>query len=299
MSSSPEAPTPDEASLRHRLWEIIFEVETPVGKAFDIILLWAIGLSVLAVMLETIEPIRAQWGAELILAEWAFTVLFTVEYLLRLWLSRRPLNYALSFFGIIDLIACLPQYVALIVGTGYGFGVVRVLRLLRMFRVLKMVSHLRGARIILRALSAARPKITVFFTFVLLLCTIAGTLIYFVESGEPNTRFTSIPTSIYYSVVSVTTVGYGDITVTTDIGRFITTLMILAGYAIIAVPTGIVAADISRAEAAEGEEAAACPACGVYGHVHNAKFCYSCGDSLSWTEAGEGSESSMISAEKP
>jgi voltage-gated potassium channel len=273
------APRP---SPKQRVWEIIFEAETPAGKAFDVALLWAISLSVLAVMAETVTPIRERFGRELLIAEWFFTVVFSIEYLVRLWASRRPLRYATSAFGIIDLVSCLPQYVALAIGEVHGFAVVRILRLLRMFRVLKMVHHLRGARIILRALTEARPKITVFFTAVLLFCTLAGTLLHLVEGGVPNSRFTSIPISIYYAVVSVTTVGYGDIVVQTDFGRFLTTLMILTGYAIIAVPTGIVAADITRAEAAD-ETTDACPGCGVHGHLLDAKYCRRCGHSLDWT----------------
>lgn len=275
---------PSPRSLKQRIWEIIFEAETPAGKLFDVVLLWMICLSVLAVMLETVAPIQARFGKALLVAEWVFTVLFSIEYVVRLWVSRRPIRYATSAFGIIDLVSCLPQYVALAIGEVHGFAVVRILRLLRMFRVLKMVQHLRGARIILRGLSEARPKITVFFTAVLLLCTLAGTLLYLVEGGEPNSQFTSIPISIYYAVVSVTTVGYGDITVQTDIGRFLTSVMILTGYAIIAVPTGIVAADMSRAEQAEEDESTdACPACGVHGHLLDAKYCRRCGHSLDWT----------------
>lgn len=229
MKSEPKAAATNRSTLKQRLWEIVFEAETPAGKAFDVALLWAISLSVLAVMLETVAPIRARFGRELLIMEWFFTILFTFEYLLRLWLSRKPLRYATSAFGVIDLLSCLPTYIGIAYGSGHGFAVVRVLRLLRMFRVLKMVHHLRGARIILRGLRQARPKITVFFAAVLLLCTVAGALLYLIEGREPGTEFTSIPISIYYAIVSVTTVGYGDIYVTTDLGRFITAIMILTG----------------------------------------------------------------------
>lgn len=269
-------------SLKQTLWEVIFEAETKVGKAFDVVLLWAIALSVLAVMLETVDSFKQQYGSVLVAAEWAFTVLFSVEYVLRLWLSRRPLNYATSFFGVVDLVSCLPQYLALMLGAGQGFAVVRILRLLRMFRVLKMANHLRGARVLTRALHESRPKITVFFSAVLLMTTVAGTLLYFVESTQPDTQFTNIPISIYYAIVSVTTVGYGDITVTTSLGRLITSVMILSGFAIIAVPTGIVAADLSRAELREDETTDACPGCGAHGHLFDARFCRICGDKLSW-----------------
>jgi voltage-gated potassium channel len=280
MPSEQKTATTTTSTLKERLWEIVFEAETPAGKWFDVALLWAISLSVLAVMLETVAPIRARFGSELLKLEWFFTILFTLEYALRLWLSKKPLRYATSAFGIIDLLSCAPTLVGFTYGSGHGFAVVRVLRLLRMFRVLKMVHHLRGARVIVRALREARAKITVFFTAVLLFSTIAGTVLYFIEGSEPQTKFTSIPISIYYAVVSITTVGYGDIYVTTDIGRFITAIMILAGYAIIAVPTGIVAADMSRAEAAEDETTAACPGCGAHGHLPDALYCRFCGTPL-------------------
>lgn len=273
-----------DKSLRRHVWEVIFEAETPTGKAFDIALLWMIALSVLAVMLETVDSIRDRWGDLLYAAEWGFTILFSLEYLVRLWVSRRPVRYATSFFGVIDLVSCLPQYVALALGTGQGFAVVRILRLLRMFRILKMAAHLRGARIIMRGLREARPKIVVFFAAVLLFAHIAGTLLYFVEGSVPNTHFTNIPISIYYAIVSITTVGFGDITVQTDLGRFLTSLMILSGFAIIAVPTGIVAADLNRAELEEASSSSteACPGCGAQGHLQDALYCRRCGTRLLW-----------------
>jgi voltage-gated potassium channel len=267
-----------EPTFRKRLSQIVFEAETPAAKAYDLVLLATILLSVGAVMLESVESVRTTWGAELRAAEWAFTVLFTAEYLLRVWLSDKPLHYMRSFFGIIDLLSCLPNYLAVFVDAAPGFSVVRILRLLRMFRILKMVNHLRGARVLLVGLRLSLPKVTVFFCSVLVLSILAGTLLYFVESGSPHTRLTSIPIAIYYAIVSVTTVGYGDIVVTTDAGRFITAALILTGYAIIAVPTGIVAADMARAEKAEGTRA--CPACGAQGHGAEALHCSHCGQRL-------------------
>jgi len=277
MEAEEKPPSAPRRPLRQTLWEIIFEAETPSGKAFDVALLWAIGLSVIAVMLETVSSVKSRFGDELVLLEWFFTVLFSLEYALRLWLSRKPVRYATSFFGIVDLVSCLPMYIALAFTDAHGFAIVRVLRLLRMFRVLKMVNHLRGARVIVLGLKQAAPKITV---FLFLYSTLAGTVLYFVESGTPNSQFTSIPISIYYAIVSITTVGYGDITVTTDLGRFVTSLMILSGFAIIAVPTGIVAVDMSRAEAMVDETTAACPGCGCHGHVQGADFCKKCGHGL-------------------
>lgn len=264
--------------LKQKVWEIIFEAETPMGKFFDVTLLWLIFFSVLAVMLETVDPIAMRYGTVLDVLEWMFTIAFTIEYLLRLWVSRRPLRYATSFFGIIDLLSCIPTYLALFFTHAQGFAVIRILRLLRMFRILKMVHHVRGARVIMRGLQESKPKIVVFFFSVLLFSVIAGTLMYFVEGNIPGTQFTSIPTSIYYAIVSITTVGYGDITPATDLGRVLTTLMILAGYAIIAVPTGIVSSAMMHAE--EDETSDACPGCGVHGHLKDAVFCRKCGEKL-------------------
>ncbi len=268
------------SGLKQKVWEIIFEAETPMGKAFDVILLWSIFFSVLAVMLETVVPFQLKHGALLNIAEWFFTIFFTIEYLTRLWVSRRPLKYATSFFGIIDLLSCLPTYLTLLFTGTHGFAVIRILRLLRIFRVLKMVNHVRGAQVIATGLRKSKEKITVFFFAVLIFSVIAGTLMFLVEGDEPHTQFTSIPVSIYYAIVSISTVGYGDITATTDLGRFLTTLMILAGYAIIAVPTGIVSSAMVNAENQPDETSDACPGCGVHGHLADAKFCRKCGEDL-------------------
>jgi len=269
-------------TFKQRMWEIVFEAETPAGKVFDVVLLWAIVLSVLAVMLESVGWIEVKYGELLLWAEWFFTIMFSIEYLMRLWLSRRPLRYATSFYGIVDLLSCIPTYLTLIpaLAGSKSFLIIRVLRLLRMFRVLKMVHHVRGANVIMRGLIASKPKITVFFFCVLLLSVLAGTLMYLVESGEPKTKFTSIPQSIYYAVVSITTVGYGDITAQTPLGQFLTTIMILTGYAIIAVPTGIVTSEMVKAE--QDETTDACPGCGAHGHLHDAKFCRKCGHALEY-----------------
>ncbi len=272
-----------DPSLRQRLRDIVFEAETPLGKLFDIALLWLIGLSVLAVMLETVSSIGNRYREMFYIAEWVFTILFTLEYILRLWVSKRPSHYAKSFFGIVDLLSILPSYLLLFPGLGASTSlvVIRILRLLRMFRVLKMVHHIRGARVILRGLINARAKITVFFFTLLVLAVIAGTLMYLVEKDTPQSQFTSIPTSIYYAIVSMTTVGYGDITAQTLIGKLLTTILILAGYAIISVPTGIVSAEFYKSYKDEDETTDACPSCGVHGHLLDANYCRRCGDSLS------------------
>lgn len=276
-----EEQKPEEMSdFKNKVWEIIFEAETPKGKAFDVILLWAIFFSVLAVMLETVEPFQIKYGGILTFLEWFFTIFFTVEYITRLWVTRRPLRYATSFFGIIDLLSCIPTYLTLIFTGAHGFAVIRVLRLLRMFRIFKMVQHVHGAHVIVTGLRKSKAKITVFFFAVLLFSVIAGTLMYFVENNEPGSRFTSIPVSIYYAIVSISTVGYGDITATTDLGRFLTTLMILGGYAIIAVPTGIVSSAMINAENPADLSTDACPGCGVNGHLADAKYCRKCGERM-------------------
>ena len=267
-------------NFKETVWTVIFEAETPAGKLFDVVLLWLIAASVLVVMLETVASVNERFGSEILLAEWTFTVLFSVEYVVRLAVSRRPWRYASSFFALVDLLSCLPLYLSLLFGGTKVLAVVRILRLLRMFRILKMVHHLQGARVILKGLIGAAPKITVFFSVVLFLCTLLGTLLYLLEGGEPGTDFTSIPVSIYYAIVSVTTVGYGDITVTTDLGRLLTSVMILSGFAIIAVPTGIVVGELGKAERDVNPPRSSCSKCGASRHESDARFCRCCGHSL-------------------
>jgi len=273
-------PSANEKPIKQRIWEIIFEAETPAGKYFDIALLWLIAASVGVVMLESVDPLQNEYHNFLIISEWIFTIVFSVEYILRIWLVRKPWSYIFSFYGLVDLLSCLPGYIALIFAGSSHFAIIRILRLLRMFRVLKMVGHVQGAHTIMRGLAASRAKITVFFTAVLIFAVMAGTLIYIVESGIENTQFTNIPVSIYYAIVSITTVGYGDITVITPLGKVITSLMVLAGYAIIAVPTGIVAGDMVREAMRQDETTDACPGCGVHGHLRDAHFCRKCGEQL-------------------
>ncbi|MDB4287541.1 ion transporter [bacterium] len=268
-----------EKSLRERLWAIVFEAETPLGKLFDLVLLVAILLSVLAVMLESVSSIAAEWGALLGAAEWFFTGLFTLEYLLRIALVRRPLRYMRSFYGVVDFLSCLSLYLTFFFPGAHSLLVIRILRLLRVFRILKMMSHVRGAETIMRGLIASRAKITVFFISVLLIAVLAGTLMYVVENGEQDTQFTSIPMSIYYAVVSITTVGFGDMVAVTVLGKLITTILVLSGYAIIAVPTGIAITGLMKYQ--QGDQTTdACPGCGVHGHLPDAKFCRRCGEKL-------------------
>jgi voltage-gated potassium channel len=272
----------ESVSLKRKVRTIIFEAETPAGKAFDVALLWCIGLSVLVVMMETVESVRGRYAGFLLFCEWFFTGIFTLEYALRLWCSKRSSKYASSFFGVVDFICCLPAYIVLFFGGSSAFGIVRALRLLRMFRVLKMVNHVHGADVILHGLARSKEKITVFFFAIVLFSTIAGTVMYFIEGGQPNTDFTSIPKSIYYAIVSISTVGYGDVVAQTELGQFVTTIMILAGYAVIAVPTGIVTSEMMKDQSSHMPDRStdACPSCGVHGHLPDAAYCRRCGSDM-------------------
>jgi voltage-gated potassium channel len=261
---------------RERWREIIFEAETEAGRRFDVILLVMIALSVGAVVLESVKGIRVRWGGVLWTVEWVFTIFFTVEYAARLWVSRSAWKYARSFYGVVDLMSLLPTYVALLFPGGQALMVIRILRMLRVFRVLKMIRHVNGAELLLRALYASRAKVTVFFMALATIALIAGTLMYLVE-GEAS-GYTSIPVGVYWAVVTITTLGFGDITPLTPLGKAITTVLALTGYAVLAVPTGIVSSEISKLDGDDSSDA--CPSCGVHGHLPDARFCRRCGGSL-------------------
>ncbi|RYC71997.1 ion transporter [Spirosoma sordidisoli] len=268
-----------DAHWRVRLHEIIFEADTPAGRAFDIVLIGSILLSVLVVMLESVASIRASYGQVLIRIEWFFTLLFTIEYILRLISVRRPLRYMLSFFGFVDILALLPTYLSLILpGSQYLFTI-RILRLLRVFRVLKLSEYLSEAFVLTSALKASQRKISVFILTILSLVVVIGSIMYMVE-GEEN-GFDSIPTSIYWAIVTLTTVGYGDLSPQTPWGKALASLVMVMGYGIIAVPTGIVTVEISQA-ALKARQATtqSCPVCGSEGHDSDAVFCKYCGNHL-------------------
>jgi len=265
------------AAWRARLHEIIFEADTPAGKAFDIALLSAIGASILVVMLESVPALRLQIGRELRLLEWIFTALFTVEYVLRLAAVRRPVRYATSFFGIVDILAILPTYLSLVVPTAQSLMVVRTLRLLRVFRVFKLARYVGEAKVLSTALRASRRKIIVFLWTVLSIVVIVGALMYLVE-GEEN-GFTSIPTSIYWAVVTITTVGYGDIAPATVVGQILASVLMVTGYAIIAIPTGIVSVELADAQR-HAVTTQVCRTCVSEGHDPDARFCKHCGAKL-------------------
>lgn len=263
---------------RERAYEIVFESDTRAGRLFDVALIAAIVLSVGVVLLESVASFRARWGDELRAAEWAFTILFTVEYLLRLAVVRRPGRYARSFFGVVDLLSVAPTYLSLLVpGTQYLL-VLRLLRILRVFRVLKLAHYLHEAQALGEALRASRRKILVFLLAVLTLDVILGALMYLVEG--PENGFTSIPVAIYWTIVTLTTVGYGDISPRTPLGQAFASLIMIIGYGIIAVPTGIVTVELSRAGAPPPVSGQACPSCGAEGHAPDAVFCRRCGHSL-------------------
>ena len=262
---------------REILFEIIFEAETPAGKWFDIVLIICISLSVLTVMLDSVSSIRERYGRFLYAAEWFFTILFTIEYILRLLCVRKPTRYAVSFFGIVDLLAILPTYTSLLFFGSRHLAVIRILRVLRIFRVLKMGHHTKEATLLKKALYASRRKILVFLFVVLTLVVIIGSVIYIIE-GEEN-GFTSIPRSVYWAVVTLTTVGYGDISPNTGPGQFLAAIVMILGYSIIAVPTGIVTVELSQAYT-DKSTSQACPDCSAEGHDRDAQYCKFCGAKL-------------------
>lgn len=268
-------------SFRDRVHEIIFEADTPAGKFFDISLLVLIVLSVITVMLESSEEWNTAYGHVFEILEWVFTIVFTVEYVLRLWVTIKPWKYALSFYGLIDLVAILPSYLSFFfVGTQY-FVIIRIIRLLRVFRIFKLGQFLTEGDQLRKALIASRNKIMVFLFTVTLLVVIIGSIMYLVEGGT-NEGFSSIPRAVYWAIVTLTTVGYGDITPKTDVGQFLSAIVMILGYAIIAVPTGIVTNEMISAAAGNAKftNTQVCRFCTREGHANDAIFCKYCGGRL-------------------
>jgi voltage-gated potassium channel len=265
------------AKFRGILHEVIFEADTPAGKLFDLLLIVSIIVSVSLVMLDSVSTIHVSWGHALYLWEWFFTIIFTMEYLLRLISVRRPILYATSFFGIVDLLAILPTYFSVFLPGSQYLLVIRILRVLRIFRVFKLVQYVSEAKLLVQALRASRRKITVFIFTVLTLVIIFGSLMYLIEDAAHG--FTSIPRSIYWAIVTLTTVGYGDISPKTGIGQALSAVIMIIGYAIIAVPTGIVTVELSQAFRKK-LSTQACPNCSAEGHDSDAKFCKYCGERL-------------------
>jgi voltage-gated potassium channel len=283
------AKTPAEkpvAPWRQRLFEIIFESDTPAGKAFDVALIWFIIISVGAVMLESIGEIREVFGQELLVAEWIFTILFTIEYFLRLICVRNPKKYATSFFGLVDLFAILPTYISVVVPGAQTFLVIRAFRFVRIFRIFKLSAYFAEGQILVAALKTGRPKIMVFLVGVGAVVISMGALMYFVEGEESG--FTSIPKAIYWTVTAMTTVGFGDIVPKTALGQLIATALMITGYGVIAIPTGIVTTEMVRGslETPKSPSIGAkkmpleCDSCGLRGHDLDARFCRNCGHEL-------------------
>jgi voltage-gated potassium channel len=267
-----------DTGWRLHLYTIIFEADTRAGRLFDLTLIWAILVSVAVVVLDSVVSIRARFGPAFNTLEWGFTALFTLEYLARLLCVRHPLRYARSVFGIIDLLAVLPTWLALLMPELHSLIDVRILRLLRIFRVLKMGAYVAEYRALGSALAASRRKILVFLSFVLMAVLVLGTLMYVVE-GSAN-GFTSIPIGIYWAISTMTTVGFGDIVPKTDFGRFIASVMMLLGWGILAVPTGIVSAEFTAQRVRREPTTRTCHECLSEGHEANARLCKDCGAKL-------------------
>ncbi|MBB1364230.1 MULTISPECIES: ion transporter [unclassified Shewanella] len=266
-----------DSPLKKQLRSVIFGTETPAGKRFDIALMVCIVLSVILIFIDTTEYVNSLYGDYISIAEWTFTVLFTVEYILRLYCSLNRLHYARSFFGVVDLVSILPSYLGLIFPGANVALALRVLRLFRVFRVLKLLRYLSDGQILLKAMVQSGRKVFMFFFSVSLIIMVLSVVMYVVEG--PNNGFTSIPKSMYWTVVTITTVGYGDITPQTPLGQGIAALTMLIGYSIIAIPTGILTAEISH-EMVRTRDLRKCSNCGKKGHDKDAEYCNHCGSEL-------------------
>jgi voltage-gated potassium channel len=265
---------------KQKLHEIIYEADTPAGKLFDVLLLWAIIISIILVMLESVVSINEQYHYQLNIAEWVVTILFTIEYIARIISVKKPIKYIFSFYGIIDFLSTIPKYISILFVGTHALVALRALRLLRVFRVLKLARFIGESNQLVRALKASRTKISVFLFAMIIMSIILGTIMYLIE-GSAGSGFTSIPRSVYWCIVTLTTVGYGDIAPATALGQFIAAFIMVLGYGIIAVPTGIVSAEFTKQQAYKiHTNTQACPNCGAEGHKDNAEFCYKCGHSL-------------------
>jgi len=268
---------PNTKDWKNKLHEVIYEADTKAGKLFDVILLIAILTSILLVMLESVTSINQKYGNLLNIAEWIITLLFSIEYILRIIAIDKPTKYIFSFYGVIDFLSTIPMYLSLyFIGT-HNLIALRALRLLRVFRILKLGPFIGASNNFLKALKASKAKILVFLYFVVIICIILGTVMYMIE-GEEN-GFTSIPRSVYWAIVTLTTVGYGDIAPHTPLGQFIASLIMILGYGIIAIPTGIVTSEMSKTEKIH-TNTQSCPNCAIDGHKDDAEYCYHCGDKL-------------------
>ena len=266
-----------DTTLRQRLNTVIFGTATPAGRRFDLVLIWLISISVVAVMLDTVTAVGERYGSELRAIEWGFTALFTLEYLVRIYCSPRPLKYIFSFYGLVDLLSIVPTYLGLFFDGANYILVIRLLRVLRIFRVLKLLRYTSEANVLMRSVYHSRRKIFIFFSAVLVACTVFGTLMYLVEGADNG--FTSIPKSIYWTIVTITTVGYGDIVPVTAFGKVIASMAMLTGYSIIAIPTGILTAELAN-EMQRERVGRGCRNCDKSGHDRDAVHCKFCGAKL-------------------
>jgi len=258
---------------RAKLFEIIFGTETKAGRRFDVIILWVIIASVLTVMIESVRGIERDFGTFFSYLEWFFTLVFTAEYLLRIYIHPRPLKYMFSFWGIIDLLSILPSYLSLLISGTHFLMAIRILRLFRIFRILKLGRYFTESLVLGKALRESSYKISVFMLSVVLIVIIMGSVMYVVEGG--NNGFNSIPHSIYWAIITITTVGYGDIVPVTSLGKFIASVMMILGYSIIAIPTGIISVEISKAS--KNDNSDLCPKCNTMKLAKKPKYCYECG----------------------
>lgn len=264
--------------LKRKLYIIIFESDTPAGKLFDIILIGCIGLSILLAIIESLKGLPNYLNSPFIILEFLFTGFFTLEYLTRIYCSPHPRKYIFSFFGIIDLLATLPLYLALLLPGARYLLIIRAFRLIRVFRIFKLFNFWIEGEMLLRALKESSKKIAVFFLFVVILVTSIGTLMYMIEGSRASSQFNNIPNSIYWAIVTMTTVGYGDITPVTPLGKFLSACVMLIGYTIIAVPTGIVSVSMMKEYKRHKEKE--CSSCHKSGHEEDAVFCKFCGNKL-------------------
>jgi voltage-gated potassium channel len=267
-------------TLRHTLYQVIYQAHTPAGKGFDIALIISILASVLTIVLESVAEFSQQYGELLVKIDWIFTILFTIEYCLRIFCIHRPIKYIFSFYGLIDLMSIVPSYISLFIPGSHCLQVIRILRVLRVFRVLKLVQYVNQSNLLLNALLASRQKIAIFLFTISTLLVIFGSTMYLIEGPEHG--FTNIPVSIYWAVVTLTTVGFGDITPKTDLGRAISAVVMIIGYAIIAVPTGIITTELSQELKKQQTrlDRRLCPKCRKPGHEIDANYCRICGTEL-------------------
>jgi len=265
---------------QHKLHEILYEADTIMGKLFNVILLIVILASIVLVMLESVDSFDEKYHNFLNISEWVITVLFTIEYIARVIAVKKPWKYIFSFYGIIDLLSTIPKYLSLILVGSHSLVALRALRLMRVFRILKLARYIGESTNFVRALKVSRAKIAVFISFVFILCIILGTVMYLIESDQ-DSGFTSIPRSVYWAIVTLTTVGYGDIAPITPLGQFIASIIMIMGYGIIAIPTGIVSSEMTKASRKKIQtNTQACPNCMAEKHRDNAEFCYNCGNHL-------------------